>query len=52
MNFRVYASGLVLILAYQIAIAAAVIWFVVHCEAAGASAREAEAPGMAAEASG
>lgn len=39
MNFRVFASGLVLILVYQFAIAAVVIWFVVHCEmAAGAEA--------------
>ena len=34
MNFRVYASGMLLILVYQIAIAAAVIWFAVHCETA------------------
>ena len=34
MNFRVFASGLVLILVYQVAIAAVVIWFVVHCEMA------------------
>lgn len=34
MNFRIYASGLVLILVYQVAIAAVVIWFVVHCETA------------------
>ena len=46
MNFRIYASGLLLILAYQLAIAAVAVWFAVHCEAAGASAREAEAPGM------
>lgn len=48
MNFRIYASGLVLMLVYQIAIAAAVIWFVVHCEtAAGVSARAGEPTGMA-----
>ena len=34
MNFRVFASGLVLILVYQLAIAAVVVWFVVHCETA------------------
>lgn len=37
MNFRVFASGLLMILAYQLAIAAAVIWFVVHCEAAAST---------------
>ncbi len=40
MNFRVFASGLVLILVYQLAIAAVVIWFVVHCEAGAAPPRE------------
>ena len=47
MNFRVHASGLLLIVAYQLAIAAAVIWFVVQCEtaaAAPANARDAAAP--------
>ena len=34
MNFRIFASGLVLILVYQLAIAAVAVWFVVHCEAA------------------
>lgn len=38
MNFRVYAGGVLLILVYQLAIAAAVIWFVVHCEKAGGAA--------------
>ena len=38
MNFRVFASGLLMILAYQLAIAAAVIWFVVRCEAAAGGA--------------
>ena len=53
MNFRVFASGLVLILVYQVAIAAVVIWFVVHCEMArGESAREIDAIGMSAEESG
>ncbi|MCY3731746.1 MAG: hypothetical protein OXF98_10430 [Rhodospirillaceae bacterium] len=34
MNFRVFAAGVVLIVVYQLAIAAVVVWFVVHCEAA------------------
>ena len=34
MNFRIFASGLVLILIYQVAIAAVVVWFLVHCETA------------------
>ena len=38
MNFRVFASGLLLILVYQLAIAAVVIWFVVHGEAAEGAA--------------
>ena len=38
MNFRVFASGLLLILVYQVAIAAVVIWFIVHCEAAAGAA--------------
>ena len=53
MNFRIFASGLVMILVYQVAIAAVVIWFVVHCEmAAGASARGAETVSAAARVSG
>ena len=49
MNFRVFASGLVLILVYQVAIAAVVIWFAVHCEMArGEPARGGEAIGMTA----
>ena len=39
MNFRVYASGMLLILIYQLAIAAVVIWFAVHCEAAAGAER-------------
>ena len=35
MNFRVFASGLVLIVVYQLAIAAAAVWFIAHCEMAG-----------------
>ena len=34
MNFRIFASGLVLIVVYQLAIAAVVVWFVMHCETA------------------
>ncbi|MCY4481098.1 MAG: hypothetical protein OXB97_14515 [Rhodospirillales bacterium] len=34
MNFRVFASGMLLILVYQVAIAAVVVWFLVHCETA------------------
>lgn len=40
MNFRVFAAGLVLILLYQLAIAAVAIWFVVHCEAGASPSRE------------
>lgn len=48
MNFRVFASGIVLILVYQLAIAAVAIWFIVHCEsAAGAAAPVGEEPGIA-----
>ena len=32
MNFRVFAAGLVTIIVYQLAVAAAVVFFVVHCE--------------------
>ena len=32
MNFRVFAAGLVTIIVYQFAVAAAVVFFVVHCE--------------------
>ena len=32
MNFRIYASGVLLILVYQIALAAVPIRFVAHCE--------------------
>ena len=32
MNFRVFAAGLVTIIVYQLAVAAAVMLFVVHCE--------------------
>ena len=53
MNFRVFASGLVLILVYQLAIAAVVIWFVVHCETArGEPVLGGDAIGMTAGASG
>ena len=53
MNFRVFASGLVLILVYQFAIAAVVIWFVVHCEMAlGEPAHAGDAMGMAVEEAG
>lgn len=53
MNFRIYASGLVLILVYQLAIAAVVVWFVVHCEmAAGAGRPDREAFTMIAGESG
>ena len=45
MNFRVFASGLLLILVYQVAIAAVVIWFVVHCEAAAGATSTAIAAG-------
>ena len=54
MNFRVFASGLMLILVYQVAIAAVVIWFAVHCELArgepgrGEPARAGDAIGMTA----
>ena len=34
MNFRIYVSGLVLLLVYQLAIAAVVTYFMVHCETA------------------
>lgn len=37
MNFRVFASGLVLIVVYQLAIAALAVWFVAHCEAGAAA---------------
>ena len=37
MNFRVFASGLVLIAVYQLAIAALAVWFVAHCEARAAA---------------
>jgi len=45
MNFRVFASGMLMILVYQLAIAAVVIWFLVHCEtAAGAAGADATRP--------
>ena len=37
MNFRIYVSGLLLVVVYQLAIAAVVIYFAVHCNAAGAA---------------
>ena len=40
MNFRVFASGLLLLLVYQLAIAAVAVWFVVHCETGAASRLE------------
>ena len=50
MNFRVFASGLVMILIYQVAIAAVVVWFLVHCETArGEPARACEPIGTTAE---
>ena len=53
MNFRVFASGLLLILVYQLAIAAVAIWFVVHCEMArGEPVREREAISTSAGESG
>ena len=45
MNFRVFASGMLMILVYQLAIAAVVIWFIVNCEtAAGAGSALAATP--------
>ena len=38
MNFRVFASGIVLIVVYQLAIAAVAVWFIAHCEMAGGEA--------------
>ena len=32
MSFRVYAAGLLTLIAYQIAVAMAVAFFMVHCE--------------------
>ena len=53
MNFRIFASGVLLILVYQLAIAALAVWFVVHCEAArGESVRDVHAMGMTAGESG
>ena len=50
MNFRVFASGMLLILVYQVAIAAVVVWFLVHCETArGEPVRGHEPIGTAAE---
>ena len=49
MNFRIFASGFLLILVYQVAIAAVVIWFLVHCETArGGPVRGCEPAGMTA----
>ena len=45
MNFRVFASGMLMILVHQLAIAAVVIWFLANCEtAAGAGRAEAATP--------
>ena len=53
MNFRVFASGLLLILVYQLAITAVVVWFVVHCEMArGEPVRGGDAIGLTAGESG
>ena len=50
MNFRVFASGMLLILIYQVAIAAVVLWFLVHCETArGEPVHACEPIGTAAE---
>ena len=38
MNFRVFASGVLLIVVYQLAIAAVAVWFIAHCEMAGGEA--------------
>lgn len=38
MNFRVFASGVLLIVVYQLAIAAVAVWFIAHCEMAGSEA--------------
>lgn len=35
MSFRVFASGLVTLIAYQIAVAAFVVFFILHCGCAG-----------------
>ena len=32
MNFRAFGSGVVLIVVYQLAIAAVAVWFIAHCE--------------------
>ena len=53
MNFRVFASGVVLIVVYQLAIAAAAVWFIAHCETAGGEAvRGDDAIGMTAGGAG
>lgn len=35
MSFRVFASGLVTLVAYQVAVAAVVVFFILHCGCAG-----------------
>ena len=35
MSFRVFASGLVTVIAYQVAVAAVVVFFILHCGCAG-----------------
>ena len=40
MNFRVFASGMLMILVYQLAIAAVAIWFIANCETAAGAGRE------------
>jgi len=38
MNFRVFASGLLFLVLFQILVAAGVVLYVVHCEAPGGAA--------------
>ena len=53
MNFRVFAAGVLLIVVYQLAIAAVAVWFIAHCELAGGVAvRGDDAIGMTARGSG
>ena len=53
MNFRVFASGIVLIVVYQLAIAAVVIWYMAHCETArGEPIQGCEPSGMTTESCG
>lgn len=44
MTFRVFASGLLMIVAYQLAIAAVVIWFLVNSETAAGAGCAAATP--------